>query len=84
MFSIHLVHMILTEPKPCGSTHLVAIVYGGSNLPEDSSRVGLAERLPVADVVVQLPARGYLHHQHHLLFVLKHCKMKKFVSLFTQ
>jgi len=51
---------------------LVAIVDGGGNLPEDPSCVRLAERLPVADVVVQLSTRGYLHHQHHLLLVLKH------------
>ena len=54
----------------------MTIVDGGCNLSKDSSRVGFAERLPVADVVVQLPAGGDLHHQHHLLLVLKHCKMR--------
>ena len=59
----------------------MTIVDGGCNLSKDSSRVGFAERLPVTDVVVQLPAGGDLHHQHHLLLVLKHCKMRAIVII---
>ena len=61
----------------------MTIVDGGCNLSKDSSRVGFAERLPVADVVVQLPAGGDLHHQHHLLLVLKHCKMRAIVIILS-
>ena len=61
----------------------MTIVDGGCNLSKDSSRVGFAERLPVADVVVQLPAGGDLHHQHHLLLVLKHCKMRAVVIILS-
>ena len=65
----------------------MTIVDGGCNLSKDSSRIGFAKRLPVADVVVQLPAGGDLHHQHHLLLVLKHCEMREvdiILSLFKK
>ena len=67
--------------------YLVAVEDGGGNLSEDPPGLALLQALPLAEVVIELAARRYLHHQHHLLLVLKHCKTnvsmkKKVISLF--
>ena len=54
----------------------MTIVDGSGDLSEDSASIRFSKSLPVADVVVELAPGGDLHHQHHLLLVLKHCKMR--------
>ena len=55
----------------------MAVEAGGGDLSEDSPRLVLAEHLPLAEVVIELPAGRVLHHQHHLLTVLKHCQRER-------
>lgn len=52
--------------------HLVAIVHGRDDLPEEMAGVLLAEPLPLTDVVVQVAPAGVLHDDHNLAAVLKH------------
>lgn len=43
------------------------------NLPEEVSRLSLAELTPLADVVVQLAFAGVLHYDDNLVLILEHC-----------
>jgi hypothetical protein len=52
--------------------NLVAVVDCCGDLPEDPPGLSLLQALPLAEVVVQLATSSNLHHQHHLLLVLKH------------
>lgn len=54
-------------------THLVAVVDGRHDLPEEVACLLLRQPLPLADVVVQVPLAGVLHHDDDLAAVLKHC-----------
>lgn len=64
-------------PKPQGpphqkGAHLVAVVHGGNDLPEEMPGVALAEPLPLADVVIQVASAGVLHDDDDLAAALKH------------
>lgn len=68
---------MLSPGKVVGSavpTHLVAIVDGRHDLPEEVACLLLRQPLPLADVVVQVPLAGVFHHDDDLAAVLKHCK----------
>lgn len=54
-------------------THLVAVIDGRHDLPEEVACLLLRQPLPLADVVVQVPLAGVLHHDDDLAAVLKHC-----------
>lgn len=54
-------------------THLVAVVDSRHDLPEEVACLLLRQPLPLADVVVQVPLAGVLHHDDDLAAVLKHC-----------
>lgn len=55
------------------ASHLVTVMYSRDNLPEEVSRLSLAELTPLADVVIQLPFAGVLHHDDNLVLILEHC-----------
>lgn len=57
--------------------HLVTVMYSRDNLPEEMSRLSLAELTPLADVVIQLPFACVLHHNDNLVLILEHCGGKK-------
>lgn len=61
----------------------MAVVHGGDYLPEEVSRLPLAQAPALADVVIQLALAGVLHHDYDFVFVLKHWKMirKKLESI---
>lgn len=54
------------------AAHLVAVVHGRDDLPEEMAGVTLAEPLPLTDVVIQVTPAGILHDDHDLAAVLKH------------
>ena len=50
----------------------MTVIDGGSDLAEDSSGLGLVEDFALTEVIVEFAAGRVLHHQDHLLLVLKH------------
>lgn len=54
------------------AAHLVAVVHGRDDLPEEVACVPLAQRLTLADVVVQVSPAGVLHDDHDPAAVLEH------------
>lgn len=52
--------------------HLVAVVHGRDDLPEEVPGFALAQPLPLTDVVIQVSPAGILHDNHNLAAVLKH------------
>lgn len=50
----------------------MTVVHGRDYLPEEVSRLSLAQAPALTDVVVQLALTGVLHHDHDLVLVLKH------------
>lgn len=47
-------------------------MHGGDDLPEEMPGIMLAERLLLADVVIQVTPAGVLHDDHNLAAVLEH------------
>lgn len=55
-----------------GGAHLVAVVHGRHNLPEEMPGVPLTQPLPLANVVIQVTSAGVFHDNHDLAAVLKY------------
>lgn len=51
----------------------MAVVHSWHNLPEEVAGLPLRDVFLVADVVVQVPSAGVLHHYHNFVLVLEHC-----------
>ena len=68
MFSVSLQSPVLNQCR----SYLMTVENCGCNLSEYPSGLVLLQSLPLTEVIVQLPTSSYLHHQHHLLLVLKH------------
>ena len=67
-FSVSLQSPVLNQCR----SYLMTVENCGCNLSEYPSGLVLLQSLPLTEVIVQLPTSSYLHHQHHLLLVLKH------------
>ena len=52
--------------------YLVTVINSGSDLAEDSSSLRLVKNFALTEVIVEFAAGRVLHHQDHLLLVLKH------------
>lgn len=61
--------LILSTALP---TYLVTIIDGRGDLTEDATRFRFGQDFALAEVIVELATGRVLHHQDHLLLVLKH------------
>ena len=52
-------------------------------LPEYSFSLLLIKALLIAQVIVEFSTRSNLHHKHHLLLVLKHCRVNSLFDTFV-
>ena len=50
---------------------------GRDDLPEEVSRLAVAQATPLADVVVELALTGVLHHDDDLVLVLEHWRAEE-------
>lgn len=64
-------HPLRTWLEQAGA-HLMAVVHGRDDLPEEMPSLALTELLPLADVVIKVAPAGILHDDHDLAAVLKH------------
>lgn len=58
----------------------MAVVHSRNNLPEEMPGLPFRDVPPVADVVIQIPSAGVLHHYYNFVLVLKYWKTERKVG----